>query len=102
MEKSNRIEFRISNKEKKILQDKADKIGLTLSEYSRKILLESEPIFIDNSVEVQIKKIGYNVNQIVRNSHTYKIPPSENLLTEIKDLIKIIRDFTGRTTKVKN
>lgn len=101
MEKATKIEFRISEENKEILQKKADNIGINLSEYIRTILLKTEPIFIDNSSVIQIRKIGYNVNQIVKNAHTFKEPPSQNLIDEIENLKSLIQDLTNKSFKIK-
>ena len=101
MKKTERIHVRLTTDEKELLQKKAEKLGLSLSEYFRNIAVTKEPIFIDNSLFIQIQKIGYNVNQIVRNSHATKTPPSENLIKEIEDLKSIIQNLNNETIKIK-
>ena len=101
MKKTERIHVRLTIEEKELLQKKADQLGLSLSEYFRNIAVTKEPIFIDNSLLIQIQKIGYNVNQIVRNSHATKTPPSDNLLKEIGNLKLIIENLKNETIKIK-
>lgn len=101
MKKTERIHVRLTIEEKELLQKKADQLGLSLSEYFRNIAVTKEPIFIDNSLLIQIQKIGYNVNQIVRNSHATKMPPSDNLLKEIENLKLIIENLKNETIKIK-
>lgn len=101
MKKTERIHVRLTLDEKEMLQQKAEKLGLSLSEYFRNIAVTKEPVFIDNSMFVQIQKIGYNVNQIVRNSHATKTPPNENLIKEIENLKVIIENLKNESIKIK-
>lgn len=100
--KTERIYIRLTEKEKREIKKKADNLGIKTSEYLREISTKKEVIFIDNSVLNQIRKIGLNVNQIIRLSHTYKNPPSQNLIDEINELKKMIIELTNKSNPVKN
>jgi len=88
--KRTRFEIRISEKEKKIIQDRADKSGLSLSEFSRRMLLKGEVISISQEERRMLNGLSINFNQMIKLWHSTKEKPIgiesvfSQLLVELK------------------
>lgn len=77
--KTETITIRLTKKEKEQIEKNAEKMGITVAQYSRYVLIKNKPIIIKNLIELepiekvigdliyQIKKIGNNLNQISKN-----------------------------------
>lgn len=66
MNKNVKINFRVSEYEKKLLLSKARRAKLRLSDFCRKSVFEKEIKYIDGLAEslYELNKIGNNINQI--------------------------------------
>jgi len=66
MGKEVRINFRVSEYEKKLLQSKVKRANMRLSDFCRKAIFEKEIIFIEGLTEhlYELNKIGNNINQL--------------------------------------
>lgn len=104
--------IRLSKKEKEIIKENAEKVGMNITKYIILTLLKNRPIIVTgideinqleesiNSLAHQTKKIGSNVNQAVHNLNAMNIiNPKDikefsnnfkNLKEENEKLIKII------------
>jgi len=66
-EKDATVNFKISSEDREILYERAKKLGLSVSEYIRRMALNRK-ITVKTDVEMlmQVRKIGVNINQIAR------------------------------------
>ena len=105
--RTERIELRLNETEKKELLEKSKVAGLTVSEYIRKVCLELKVEDVIKSLDVErhkyklkrdtyreLSKIGVNVNQLIKLLHkrggiTYAedIKKARDILSEIKSKI---------------
>ena len=76
--KTSRFELRLTAREKKILKRKAEKVGLTVSDFVRSSLIHSDNLsinVIDTSVLrktlFELHKHGVNLNQLMKFCNTY-------------------------------
>jgi hypothetical protein len=90
MEKETNIILRVSPSEKKIIQDKANEAGATLSEYARKMLLSGSIIKIEGDEKKILNGIANNLNQLTRHANSTGIIPAEVTGT-LRELIEKIR-----------
>lgn len=85
-----RFEIRISENEKKEIQKRAEKAGLSVSEFSRRILLNGEVISISQDERKMLNGIAINFNQMIKLWHSSKMQPMKlepifsELLQELK------------------
>lgn len=85
-----RFEIRISEKEKNEIQKRAEKAGLSVSEFSRRILLNGEVISITQDERKMLNGIAINFNQMIKLWHSTKHQPMKleevfsNLIQELK------------------
>ena len=84
------LKFRVTPKEKEIINNKAVSCNKTVSMYLRDCALEKEIKVIngDNSIAEELRRIGNNINQIARGVNTGYIT-AVNLTETRKELIEI-------------
>lgn len=70
-----RFEIRISESEKEEIQKRAKKAGLSVSEFSRRILLNGEVISITQEERRMLNGIAINFNQMIKLWHSTKNQP---------------------------
>lgn len=107
--------IRLSKKEKEIIKENAEKVGMNITKYIILTLLKNRPIIVTGIDEInqleeaanelahQTKKIGSNANQIAHNLNAMNIVNSKDikeftnnfkyLKEENEKLIKIMLDF---------
>ena len=89
--------FRISVEENEQLKRKAKKAGMTESHLIRTLLIGYEPKerpderFYD--VLEELRHIGYNINQIVRNAHIHKFVNDTHYAEQVDKLNDIVDDL---------
>ena len=68
MRKNERLNFRVSEHEKSLIQSKADKSKTNLSGYLLACALDKKIVVVDGLREVltELRRIGNNLNQIAR------------------------------------
>jgi hypothetical protein len=90
MEKETNIILRVSPSDKKIIQDKANEAGASVSEYARKMLLSGSIIKIEGDEKKILNGIANNLNQLTRHANSTGIIPVEVAGT-LRELIEKIR-----------
>lgn len=86
MEKELHLKVRISEMDKNKIKENAEKAGLTVSQFSRKMLIEGKIFVIDPEHKRLVANIANNVNQITKLSHQgHPIP--ERVIKIIEDLM---------------
>ena len=106
-----RLGLRLSAEEHRAISSRAQRAGLTVSEYVRRRSLEdtSRPIInIDVSelkpLHAQLKRIGGNINQIARAVNTLhrpeqELPALERTLDELGECTRLITETLEATRK---
>ena len=71
MTKNKRINIRLTEKEKKLIELKAKKCNMTVTKYIISSCLKDNIIVIDglNKVDTELRRIGNNINQLTRLSN---------------------------------
>ena len=71
MNKDKRINIRLTEKEKKLIELKAKKCNMTVTKYIISSCLKDNIIVIDglNKVDTELRRIGNNINQLTRLSN---------------------------------
>lgn len=73
MKKTARLEIRLTAAEKKEISEKSERLGLSISDYARQILLHGKAITLSDEEKRNITAIGRNFNQLVRLSNARNI-----------------------------
>ncbi|WP_159479694.1 plasmid mobilization protein [Chryseobacterium sp. 18068] len=85
MSKKSNIIIRIDSDEKDRIVKKANHIGLSLSEYLRQLCIYGDAKVVPESVIVDLRRIGINMNQITKRVNGGSI--SKDKLFEELDII---------------
>lgn len=90
--------IRVNDKEHKEIESKAEKLGLTISEYGRQLMLKGAVLSIQKKDSIQagegidrrtIIGLANNLNQLTRLANQRKeLPQIESLLRDIEKIIK--------------
>lgn len=104
--KIEKITFRVTPEELKIIEDKAKKSNLKRSEYIRRSALNKRIVVIEELKEFikVLRGIGNNINQLTTLSHQGKIDIIEkNDLTEVKEKVneiwQLLNSLMAKTKK---
>ncbi len=85
MEKELHLKVRISESDKKKIKENAEKAGLTVSQFSRKMLIDGQINVIDLEHKRTIAGIANNLNQLAKIANASKNIPS-NLMSVLEEL----------------
>ncbi|NIJ44431.1 uncharacterized protein (DUF1778 family) [Wenyingzhuangia heitensis] len=91
------LKFRITEKEKKIIQERSRKYGKNVSDFSRFMLVNGEVICITLEDRRILAGLANNVNQLVKLFHQTKSEPS-TLVQELQATLKHLKNAYRRST----
>ena len=103
--------IRVSKKEKEIIKENAEKVGMNITKYIILTLLKNRPIIVTgideiNQLEIaanelahQTKKIGSNVNQISHNLNAMNIV-NPNDIKEFSNSFKNLKEENEKLIKI--
>lgn len=98
--KSRRIELRLSQHDYDYLRAQATKAGMNMSQYLRLRLKEYEvPTPIDTNVSdvlLALGRIGNNINQIAREVNTYRLFDEGSVIKQMDELQEQIHTLRKR------
>ena|GEM_PF-1383661 len=90
--------IRVNDKEHKEIESKAEKLGLTISEYGRQLMLKGAVLSAEKKDSIQVGGgidrrtiigLANNLNQLTRLANQRKeLPQIESLLKDIEKIIK--------------
>ncbi len=95
---SERIRLRVSKEDVRIMQESAQKVNLTLPEYIRENMLKGgvSNIFSKEEQQHKMQLIGMsnNLNQLIKEAHTYGLVSMEKKVTEmLTDICAILERY---------
>ena len=91
------LKFRVSEIEKKLIQNNVEKSQLSFSEYARKMLINGEIISISSEEKRIIGGLSNNINQLIKLYHVTHRQP-DNLHDELINLLNILKNAYRRST----
>lgn len=103
--------IRLSKKEKEIIKDNAEKVGMNITKYIILTLLKNRPIIVSGIDEInqleaaanelahQTKKIGNNVNQVSHNLNAMNIVNPKDI-KEFIDNFKSLKEENEKLIKI--
>ena len=86
-----RLEVRVSAEDKARIEERALASGWSLSEYTRKMLLDGQIILIDPADRRQIVGLSNNLNQLTRQANALGIRPGE-VETELRAILEELKN----------
>ena len=90
--KSAFVGVKVSPTQHRLIIQKCQKSGISVSEYMRVCAMQGNVYIYDGLPELilEVRKIGVNVNQIARQSNTYHIPPTAQELGQVVENLQKI------------
>lgn len=99
--KDHRIAFRVSADEMFLLTAKAKRDGTTVGGFARKkalsgivrkkraqVLVAEMPF--DVSTFTELRRIGVNLNQMMKHCHSFQVPPPDDLAPLLADMRRVL------------
>ncbi len=100
---SNHLIVRMTDKEKSMLQEAANRKGVTMSKYVRDACINPPNVTraeyneIRAMIHYEIRKLGVNINQIAKKYNEYAyVEPSLDLLDKLNKIIDLMYKITDR------
>lgn len=100
MNKDKRINIRLTEKEKKLIELKAKKCNMTITKYIISSCLKDKIIIVDglDKVDTEIRRIGNNINQLTRLSNERIISTVElkELRMEVNNIWQLLKQLVQK------
>ncbi|EJO5349534.1 plasmid mobilization relaxosome protein MobC [Clostridium botulinum] len=96
------IVIRVSENELKKIKNKVSKSKLTQNEYLIRAAIDKKILVVDGlkDLNIELKRIGNNLNQLTKSVHEGKANCSKELLEineEMKEVWQLLRQLTPKT-----
>lgn len=100
MNKNKRINIRLTEKEKKLIELKAKKCNMTITKYIISSCLKDKIIIVDglDKVDTELRRIGNNINQLTRLSNEKIIRAVElkELRMEVNNIWQLLKQLVQK------
>ena len=100
MNKNKRINIRLTEKEKKLIESKAKKCNMTVTKYIISSCLKDKIIIVDglDKVDTELRRIGNNINQLTRLSNERIISTVElkELRMEVNNIWQLLKQLVQK------
>jgi len=100
LNKDKRINIRLTEKEKKLIELKAKKCNMTITKYIISSCLKDKIIIVDglDKVDTEIRRIGNNINQLTRLSNERIISTVElkELRMEVNNIWQLLKQLVQK------
>lgn len=102
MNKDKRINIRLTEKEKKLIELKAKKCNMTVTKYIISSCLKDNIIVIDglDKVDTELRRIGNNINQLTRlsNERIISAVDLKEVRMEVNNIWQLLKQLTQKQT----
>ena len=100
MNKDKRINIRLTEKEKKLIELKAKKCNMTVTKYIINSCLKDKIIIVDglDKVDAELRRIGNNINQLTRlsNERIIKTVELKELRMEVNNIWQLLKQLVQK------
>lgn len=100
MNKDKRINIRLTEKEKKLIESKAKKCNMTVTKYIISSCLKDKIIIVDglDKVDTELRRIGNNINQLTRlsNERIVKTVELKELRMEVNNIWQLLKQLVQK------
>lgn len=102
MNKDKRINIRLTEKEKKLIESKAKKCNMTVTKYIINSCLKDKIIIVDglDKIDTELRRIGNNINQLTRlsNERIIKTVELKELRLEVNNIWQLLKQLVQKQT----
>ena len=102
MPKDKKINIRLTEKEKSIIEVKAKKLNMTLTKFIVSSCLKDKIVIINglDKVDTELRRIGNNINQLTRlaNEKIITVVDLKELRMEVNNIWQLLKQLVQRQT----
>ena len=102
MPKDKKINIRLTEKEKSIIESKAKKLNMTLTKFIVSSCLKDKIVIINglDKVDTELRRIGNNINQLTRlaNEKIITVINLKELQMEVNNIWQLLKQLVQKQT----
>lgn len=102
MPKDKKINIRLSEKEKSIIEVKAKKLNMTITKFIISSCLKDKIVIVNglNKVGTELRRIGNNINQLTRlaNEKIITVIDLKELRMEVNNIWQLLKQLVQKQT----
>ena len=102
MPKDKKINIRLTEKEKNIIESKAKKLNMTLTKFIVSSCLKDKIVIINglDKVDTELRRIGNNINQLTRlaNEKIITVINLKELRMEVNNIWQLLKQLVQKQT----
>ena len=102
MFKDKKINIRLTEKEKNIIESKAKKLNMTLTKFIVSSCLKDKIVIINglDKVDTELRRIGNNINQLTRlaNEKIITVIDLKELRMEVNNIWQLLKQLVQKQT----
>lgn len=100
MPKDKKINIRLTEKEKNIIESKAKKLNMTLTKFIVSSCLKDKIVIVNglDKVDAELRRIGNNINQLTRlaNEKIITVVDLKELRTEVNNIWQLLKQLAQK------
>ena len=102
MPKDKKINIRLTEKEKNIIESKAKKLNMTLTKFIVSSCLKDKIVIINglDKIDTELRRIGNNINQLTRlaNEKIITVIDLKELRMEVNNIWQLLKQLVQKQT----
>ena len=102
MPKDKKINIRLTEKEKSIIESKAKKLNMTLTKFIVSSCLKDKIVIVNglDKVDSELRRIGNNINQLTRlaNEKIITVVDLKELRMEVNNIWQLLKQLVQKQT----
>ncbi len=102
MPKDKKINIRLTEKEKSIIESKAKKLNMTITKFIVSSCLKDKIVIINglDKIDTELRRIGNNINQLRRlaNEKIITVIDLKELRMEVNDIWQLLKQLVQKQT----
>lgn len=102
MPKDKKINIRLTEKEKSIIESKAKKLNMTLTKFIVSSCLKDKIVIINglDKIDTELRRIGNNINQLTRlaNEKIITVIDLKELRMEVNNIWQLLKQLVQKQT----
>ena len=102
MPKDKKINIRLSEKEKNIIEVKAKKLNMTITKFIISSCLKDKIIIVNglDKIDTELRRIGNNINQLTRlaNEKIITVVDLKELRMEVNNIWQLLKQLVQKQT----
>ena len=102
MPKDKKINIRLTEKEKSIIESKAKKLNMTITKFIVSSCLKDKIVIVNglDKVDTELRRIGNNINQLTRlaNEKIITVVDLKELRMEVNNIWQLLKQLVQKQT----